>query len=886
MILDVANIDLYYGDAQALSGVSLSVAEGELVAVVGANSAGKSSLIRTIAGIERPRGGRIAFRGQDITGLPSYRICNLGIGQVAEGRQVFPTMTVEENLEMGGLIPRARAAISQGKEEVYQLFPRLAERRRQLAGTMSGGEQQMLAIGRCLMGRPELIMFDEPSLGLSPALTQELFRTIRSLNERGLTVILVEQNVAASLKLANRAYVLENGAIVMQGTGAELLSDVRVRQAYLGIEAGEPSASGAAVARPALHAPAAPSDQAASAATPGKAPFHAISFAPPMIERTERADGSMLLRSPVPLAPVPQSVAHVLEHLAMTAPERAFLAERASDGSWQTLTYGEAWQRALSVGQALIDRGATPDRPLMVLSGNSLDHACLMLGAYTSGVPIVPVSVAYSLTSQDHAKLRHVFSEIAPCIVYVAAAQPFAKALAALDLTDVLVVTGSSNLDGVPAGVNTTTFTELAGTTPSDGVARAFAGVGPDTIAKVLYTSGSTGMPKGVINTHRMLASNQAMIAHGWQFLSEKPPVLVDWLPWNHTFGGNHNFNLVLFNGGTLYIDEGKPAPGLVEATVRNLRDVSSTIYFNVPAGFGMLLPYLEKDEALAKRFFAELRLIFYAGAALSQDLWGRLEALAVKVTGRRVPMVSSWGATETSPAATIGHALIERAGVIGLPAPGVELKLVPSGEKAEVRVRGPNVFPGYWKRPDLTAAAFDEEGFYRIGDAVRFADPNDPSRGLVFDGRVAEDFKLATGTWVAAGMLRVAAIAAAAPVIHDAVVTGHDRDFVGLLAWPSAAGMAQLAGDEGLASDPVAMLASNTVRKHIRSSLAAYNEAQPGSSTRISRVLLMAAPASIDANEITDKGYVNQRAVLENRAQLVAALYADPPPPEVIVIA
>ncbi|MEX0591252.1 MAG: AMP-binding protein, partial [Xanthobacteraceae bacterium] len=368
-------------------------------------------------------------------------------------------------------------------------------------------------------------------------------------------------------------------------------------------------------------------------------------------------------------------------------------------------------------------------------------------------------------------------------------------------------------------------------------------------------------------------------------FVKRDRIVLLDWLPWNHTFGGNHDFNLVLAQGGTLYIDAGRPAPGLIEQTVRNLRDVSPTIYFNVPVGYTMLLPFLEKDDALAKSFFARLKLIFYAGAALSQDLWDRLEALSVKTTGKRVPMISSWGSTETSPVATSGHRLIEQAGVIGLPAPGVTLKFVPSGSKLEIRVKGANVFPGYWRRPDLTRDAFDEEGYYRIGDAVRLADPDDPTKGIVFDGRVAEDFKLATGTWVHAGGLRVAALAAAAPALQDAVITGQDRDFVGLLAWPNVNALKEICTDRAAHDDPAKMIAAADVRDHVRKGIAAHNATQPGSSGRIARVLLMPEPPSIDANEITDKGYINQRAVLERRRALVERLYADPPHADVIVV-
>jgi feruloyl-CoA synthase len=607
-----------------------------------------------------------------------------------------------------------------------------------------------------------------------------------------------------------------------------------------------------------------------------KPPFKDIAFAPPLVEKIPHGDG-FLLRSTVPLAEYAPSMAHKLREQAQRLPDRDFLAERAGD-SWRRVTYAQASVAANSIAQALIDRGCSPERPVMILSGNSIDHALLLLGAYIAGVPAVPVSVAYSLMSQDHSKLKHIFDEIRPRVIYVASGKAFAAALAALDLKGVEVIVGADATEGVGA----TNFADLVATQPTAAVEAAFSKVRPETVAKILYTSGSTGMPKGVINTQRMMAANMMMAVQTWPFVKERPLLLLDWLPWNHTFGGNHNFNLTLQLGGTLYIDGGKPAPGLIEQTVKNLHDVSPTIYFNVPVGFTMLLPYLEKDEALARKFFANLRMIFYAGAALSQDLWERLEALSIRITGQRVPMVSSWGATETAPIATCGHLVIERAGVIGLPPPGVTLKFVPAGSKLEIRVKGPNVFPGYWGRPDLTESAFDEEGFYKIGDAACLADENDAGKGVVFDGRVAEDFKLSSGTWVHAGGLRVAALAAAAPALQDAVVTGHDRDFIGLLAWPNVPALKQIAGED---ADPAKLIAASAVREHVRKGLAAYNATQPGSSSRIRRVLIMAEPPSIDANEITDKGYINQRSVLERRAALIERLYSDPAAADVIVI-
>jgi feruloyl-CoA synthase len=463
-----------------------------------------------------------------------------------------------------------------------------------------------------------------------------------------------------------------------------------------------------------------------------------------------------------------------------------------------------------------------------------------------AGIPVAPISPAYSLMSKDFAKLKGIFELLRPGLVYVSDSQRFAPALAAV-------------------GAKATPIGELLDAQAGARVDRAFAAVGPATVAKILFTSGSTGIPKGVVNTQHMLTANQQQLAQAWPFVEDKPPVVVDWLPWNHTFGGNHNFNMVLRNGGTLYVDGGKPAPGLVETTVRNLKEIASTMYFNVPRGYDLLLPYLEKDAALRRNFFRDLDVLFYAAAALPQNLWERIERLALEEKSGKLAMLSAWGSTETSPLATSVHFHMDRAGVIGLPVAGCELKLVPSAGKLEVRVKGPNVTPGYYRRDDLTQAAFDDEGYYRIGDAVKLADPSDAAKGIVFDGRVAEDFKLSTGTWVHVGELRVKLIAAGDSLIQDAVITGHDRDQVGALVFLNPA----------VARD----LAPEAIRGRISGALRALaSEAGTSSSTHPTRVLVMSEPPSIDANEITDKGYVNQRAVLERRAAWVEALYAGGP--------
>ncbi len=607
--------------------------------------------------------------------------------------------------------------------------------------------------------------------------------------------------------------------------------------------------------------------------------FAALDFAPPLVSLEGSPETGFIFSAATPLQPYRENLGQMLHHWARQTPERIFLAERNPEGAWRRLSYAEVEQQARAIAQALLNRHLGPYQPVMILSGNAVDHALLMLGCFIAGVPMVPVSVPYSLLSKDHGKLRHIFAEIRPGMVYVADAELFAAPLANLDLAGVELVASQGALAEIP----TTPFSELLTTRITPEVEQTAAHVTRRTVAKILYTSGSTGQPKGVINTHGMLCANQQMLAQIWPFTAQTPPVLVDWLPWNHTFGGNHNFNLVLNQGGTLYIDAGKPAPGLVEQTVKNLAEISPTIYFNVPVGYAMLLPHLEQDEALRNNFFKNLQLIFYAGAALPQDLWERLEKVAIQATGKKVLMTSSWGATETSPLATAAHFPLEKAGVIGVPCPGVSLKMLPNGDSYELRVKGPNVTPGYFRRPDLTAAAFDEEGYYLIGDAGRFVDPDDPSRGISFDGRVAEDFKLISGTWVRVGLLRVAVLAAAAPILQFALVTGHDREHVGILGWPNLAACKGLCKDITEDITPQELICRPEVESFLRQALEKYNAAQSGSATRIARIMLMSEPPDSDANEITDKGYINQRAALQRRQDLVEQLYAETPGKNII---
>jgi feruloyl-CoA synthase len=605
-----------------------------------------------------------------------------------------------------------------------------------------------------------------------------------------------------------------------------------------------------------------------------------VRLGPRGVSVERRSDGAILMRSPHPLPPHPQKLTERLVHWAEVAPRRIFLAQRDAAGAWRTLTYAEALAAVRSVATALLTRNLSPDRPIAILSGNDIEHALLGLAAMHVGVPYAPISVPYSLLSQDFGKLKAIIAILSPGLVFAADGTAFARAIAAAVPADIEVVTVAHP----PINRRTTAFAALAATPPLPGVEAAHDQVAPDTIAKILFTSGSTGQPKGVINTQRMLCSNQAMIRAGLAFVSDEPPVIVDWLPWNHTFGSNHNFGLVLDNGGSLYIDDGKPLPGAIATTVRNLRDVAPTIYFNVPKGFEMLVPYLDADPLLREKFFSQLKVMFYAGAGLAQHVSDALQSLAIKTIGERIMFISSLGSTETSPAALACCWESEHAGNIGLPLPGVELKLVPRDGKLEARLRGANITPGYWRAPALTATAFDEEGFYKIGDALKFEDAADPAKGLLFDGRLAEDFKLATGTWVSVGPLRAALIAHFAPLVRDVVLAGPDRDATTALVFPDLDACRKLAPHLAPDVQTDSVLADPHVRGEFARRLHSLLRASSGTSNRVVRAILLAEPPSLDIGEMTDKGSVNQRVVLANRAALVEELYAEAPPPRVIV--
>ncbi len=592
-------------------------------------------------------------------------------------------------------------------------------------------------------------------------------------------------------------------------------------------------------------------------------------FAPAAVEVRNLPDGGLLLRSPQELAPYPKTLVHCLYRWASLRPDDAFLAEREPGKGWKKLTYRTAASRIRSVSQALLDRGLTRETPVAVLSENGMDHALLQLGCMQAGVPIAPISPAYSLLSKDFARLKTILYRLLPKVVYAADGRRFGPAIKALEREGREIVVSKNLPEKIPA----TPFSELAGTRATNAVEKALNSIDPERVAKILFTSGSTGIPKGVLNTHRMLCSNQQSILQVWPFLQKRPPVVLDWLPWSHTFGGNQNFNLVLYNGGTLYIDGGRPVPGEMEISVQNLKAVQPTLYFNVPRGFDALLPFLERDAAFRKRFFESLDLIFYAGAALPQHLWTRLESLCRQSLGKRTPILSGWGATETAPMVTIGHFLSERSGVVGLPGPGTLLKLIPDGDKLEMRVKGPNVTPGYWKEAGLTRAAFDDEGFYRTGDGGRLLDKGRPEKGILFDGRIAEDFKLLTGTWVHVGSLRLALLAACSPAVSDAVIAGQDADELCALLFPNLEGCKSLMGPSSLQGGPE-LVGTREVRSHVLTGLREHNARHPGSSTRIARALILTDPPNIDANEITDKGYLNQRAILKNRKADVQRLY------------
>jgi feruloyl-CoA synthase len=592
------------------------------------------------------------------------------------------------------------------------------------------------------------------------------------------------------------------------------------------------------------------------------------------------SDGTIYMRVTQQLPAYPDRFTEWLDHWAKAAPDRIFLAHREASGEWHKLTYAQVLTAVRGIGAALLTRELSAERPIVIMSGNDIEHALLALAAMYVGIPYAPVSAAYSLMSADFGKLRYILELLTPGLIFVNDGAMFGKAIeAAVPGDSELVVTRN-----VPTGRRTTAFANLVAE-PGATLEAAHAKVGPATIAKILFTSGSTGMPKGVINTNRMLSSNQAMIATCLAFVTNEPPVVVDWLPWSHTFGSNHNFGLVLTNGGTLYIDDGNPTPLGAPKTARNLREVAPTIYFNVLKGYETLVAHFRADEALRENFFSRLKVLFYAGAGLNQQAWDDLERLSIETTGERVIFLSSLGSTETAPLALACTWDFDRPGNIGLPAPGVELKLVPNEGKLEARLRGPHITPGYWRQDELTRVAFDDEGFYKLGDTLKFADPDNPGGGLLFEGRIAEDYKLSTGTWVKIGPLRTRFIDYFAPYVRDVVFAGADRDDIAVLVFPDIEACRKLCPYLPPGALPAAVLADLRVRQHFAGRLDLLAAQSQGSSTRICRAILMETPPSMDASEMTDKGSINQRAVLKNRTALVDELYTQPISARVLAI-
>ncbi len=594
------------------------------------------------------------------------------------------------------------------------------------------------------------------------------------------------------------------------------------------------------------------------------------------------AGGVVLVRADEALGPYPKVLTERLVQWAKVAPDRICFAKRGPAGEWQCLTYAEVLAAVRCIAQGLLERDLSVERPLMILSENDFEHVLLMLAGQHVGIPTAHVSPVYSLVSSDFARLKHAVKLLTPGMIFASDFERYGRAIEGVAGGDMEVVATR----GKRSGKQLTLFADLAATSPTAAVEAAYERIQPDDVAKFLLTSGSTAMPKAVVNTHRMITSNQQMIAQVFGFLQEEPPVVVDWLPWNHTFGGSHNIGITVYNGGTFYIDDGKPGAAGIRETVRNLREIAPTVYFNVPKGYEDLLPILRADRQLREKFFSRVRLLFYAGAGLSQPVWDAYRELGMETCGERVIMVTGLGATETAPMAVQTTWETDRAGVIGLPIPGVEAKLVPQGGKLEICVRGPNITPGYWRQPELTQKCFDEEGFYKMGDAVRFVDPQDVSKGFLFDGRLSEDFKLSTGTWVSVGPLRARILGHFSPLLRDCVIAGHDRDEVGMMVFPDVEACRALCPDLADGAAPAAILRSDSVLASFRALLESFARASTGSSNCVTRAVLMEEPPSLDAGEMTDKGSLNQRAVLDNRAALVEELYSAAESPHILRIA
>ena len=601
--------------------------------------------------------------------------------------------------------------------------------------------------------------------------------------------------------------------------------------------------------------------------------FRKMRFGVTRVKMREGQNGIRYVVADQELAPYPERMTDRLVHWAKEKPTQTLFARRLKNadgtfGEWQHISFSQALDSARHIAQGLLNRGLNVDRPVVILSENDLEHALMALGCMVAGVPFCPASPAYSTISQDFEKLRHILSTLTPGLVFAADAMRYGKAIESAVSTDLEVVL----TQGTVHSHKSTQFAELLKTPITSAVDEAMRATGPDTIAKFLFTSGSTKMPKAVINTNRLWCSNQQQMCQSMPLLEEQPPVLIDWLPWNHTFGGNHNFGMVIYNGGTLYIDDGKPTPALIGESLRNLREIAPTVYFNVPTGFEAIAKAMETDAALRKNLLSRVGMFFYAGAAMAQPIWDSLYASQEREVGERIAMTTGLGMTESGPFALFVTNPYVKTADLGVPAPGMEIKLVPDGDKIDILYTGPNITPGYWRAPKETSEHFDEEGFFRTGDAVKWIDESDVHQGLKFDGRIAEDFKLATGTFVSVGPLRAKIIGAGAPYIQDVVITGLNRREVGAMIFPTPAvrGLSGLAADAAMSE----VLSSTSVVAHFQSLLEHLAQTSTGSASRIAFAVLLNEPPSIDKGEVTDKGSINQRAVLKHRDALVQAMH------------
>ncbi|HEX5150395.1 MAG TPA: feruloyl-CoA synthase [Parafilimonas sp.] len=597
------------------------------------------------------------------------------------------------------------------------------------------------------------------------------------------------------------------------------------------------------------------------------------------IQKQVRADGSIVMHSAIPLEPYPFRLTERLKHWATIIPEKIFIGRKNATGHWETLTYAETFAKVQNIAHALLNKKVLTERPVAILSENSIEHGLIALAALHVGIPYSAIAPAYSLRSRDFKRLQYIIDLLQPGLIFVNDAAKYQPALQAVakDIEIVAVKNGLSN-------TSITSFDDLLKSPPPGdlgGVEAAFNAIQPGTIAKILFTSGSTDLPKGVINTHENISTNWQQITQTFPFLKDKDLEFIDWLPWNHTFGGNHNFGLALFNGGSLYIDDGNPTPEGLAVTIKNLKERNPTVYFNVPKGFEELLHYFRKDYALAKRFFSNLKMLFYAGAGMPQHVWDGWESLSVEITGKKILIGTGLGCTESCPSALFASEPGGFAGLLGVPVPGLELKLVRSGEKLEARYRGKNIFPGYWRQPELTAAVFDKEGFYCTGDALRFADETDANKGMLFDGRLAEDFKLNTGTWVRVGVLRSQVIAAGNGLIQDIVITGHDNDFIGAIVFPAIEYCKHLTGLKETAD----VIHHPLVTEKLQKVLEEIARESTGSATLVKRAILADFDLSMDKGEVSDKGTINQRSVIQNHPDIVEQLYAKTPAENIIEI-